>query len=42
MQVRLYRLGWWFKHLEYNLTVNLLLTTLLRNLMVRMPAPPPM
>ena len=34
VQLRLYRLGWGFKHLEYNLTVSLLFTTLLRNLMV--------
>ncbi|KAK9810819.1 hypothetical protein WJX73_009788 [Symbiochloris irregularis] len=31
--VRLYRLRWWFTHLEYTITVSLLLTTLLRNLL---------
>lgn len=35
LQARLYRLRWWFSHLEYNLTVNLLFTTLMRNLVVR-------
>lgn len=34
VQVRLYRLRWWFTHLEYTITVSLLLTTLLRNLLV--------
>jgi hypothetical protein len=40
-QIRLYRVRWFFEHLEYNLTVSLLWSTLVRNMMVRMPAPCP-
>ena len=32
---RLYRIKWWFNHLEYNVAVSLLITTLIRNMLVR-------
>ena len=34
MQIRLYRVRWFFEHLEFNLTVSLLWSTLARNLTV--------
>ena len=34
-QIRLYRVRWFFEHLEYNLTLSLLWVTLVRNLVVR-------
>ena len=34
MQIRLYRVRWFFEHLEYNLTLSLLWVTLIRNLLV--------
>lgn len=36
MQVRLYRVRWFFEHLEFNLTMSLLWVTLIRNLIVRL------
>ena len=33
-QIRLYRVRWFFEHLEYNLTLSLLWVTLIRNLLV--------
>ena len=33
-QIRLYRVRWFFEHLEFNLTVSLLWSTLARNLTV--------
>ena len=33
-QIRLYRVRWFFEHLEYNLTLSLLWVTLVRNLVV--------
>ncbi len=37
VQIRLYRVRWFFEHLEYNLTLSLLWVTLVRNLVVRIP-----
>lgn len=37
-QMRMYRLGWLFEQLEINLSINLLWTTLFRNLLVRVPS----
>ena len=34
VQIRLYRVRWFFEHLEYNLTLSLLWVTLVRNLVV--------
>jgi len=34
-QIRLYRVRWFFEHLEFNLTMSLLWVTLIRNLIVR-------
>ena len=36
-QMRMYRLGWLFEQLEINLSINLLWTTLFRNVLVRAP-----
>lgn len=36
VQVRLYRVRWFFEHLEFNLTMSLLWVTLIRNLIVRL------
>ena len=33
--MRMYRLGWLFEQLEINLSINLLWTTLFRNVLVR-------
>ena len=38
LQMRMYRFGWLFEQLEINLSINLLWTTLFRNLLVRAPA----
>ena len=35
--MRMYRLGWLFEQLEINLSINLLWTTLFRNVLVRAP-----
>ena len=35
MQIRLYRVRWFFEHLEFKVTVSLLWSTLARNLTVR-------
>ena len=35
--MRMYRLGWLFEQLEINLSINLLWTTLFRNVLVRTP-----
>ena len=35
VQMRMYRFGWLFEQLEINLSINLLWTTLFRNLLVR-------
>ena len=40
-QIRLYRVRWFFEHLEYNLTLSLLWVTLVRNLVVRPYSPEP-
>ncbi len=36
-QIRLYRVRWFFEHLEFNLTMSLLWVTLIRNLIVSAP-----
>ena len=38
LQMRMYRFGWLFEQLEINLSINLLWTTLFRNLLVHAPA----